>query len=74
MSAKQPEVWSVVVTLTVEAATPDEASEFVRAELLAKLGVGDKPWQTDQPHILPRWQVNSVRRETRRNERGGAAE
>ena len=60
----------VMVALTVDEPTPDEAVEFVRAELLSKLGVGDPVWQTDQPHILPRWQVASVRRVAKVDERG----
>jgi hypothetical protein len=63
-------VYEVVVVATVEAETSDEAMEFVRAELLSKLGVGEPVWQTDQPHILPRWQVTSVRQATRQDERG----
>jgi hypothetical protein len=62
--------YEVVVVATVEAASPDEAVEFVRAELLSKLGVGEPVWQTDQPHVLPRWQVSSVRGATRRDEKG----
>lgn len=65
--------YAVVVVMTVDIDNPDEASEFVRAELLAKLGAGEKPWQTDQPHILPRWQISSVRHTERRNEHGGPA-
>jgi hypothetical protein len=53
---------------------PDRAVEFVRAELLSKLGVGEPIWQTDAPHILPRWQISSVRQATRQDEHGAAAE
>jgi hypothetical protein len=60
----------VVVVATVEADSPDEAVEFVRAELLSKLGVGEPVWQTERPHILPRWQVMSVRQTPRVDERG----
>ena len=56
--------------MTVDEPTPDAAVEFVRAELLSKLGVGDPVWQTDQPHILPRWQVSSVRQTPRVDEQG----
>ena len=62
--------YEVVVVATVEAETSDEAMEFVRAELLSKLGVGEPVWQADQPHILPRWQVTSVRQATRQDARG----
>jgi hypothetical protein len=64
----------VTVAMTVDKPTPDEAVEFVRAELLSKLGVGDPVWQTEQPHVLPRWQVSIVRQATRRDEHGAAAE
>ena len=67
-------VYEVVVVTTVEADSPDEAAEFVRAELISKLGVGDPVWQTDQPLILPRWQVMSVRQATRQDEHGAPAE
>jgi hypothetical protein len=60
----------VTVALTVDAEDPDQATEFVRAELLSKLGVGDPVWQTERPDLLPRWQVTSVRRVPRLNERG----
>ena len=66
--------YAVVVVLTVDADDPDQAAEFVRAELLSKLGMGDQPWQTARPDLLPRWQIASVRRETRRNQDGGPAE
>jgi hypothetical protein len=42
----------------------------VRAELLSKLGVGEPVWQTEQPHVLPRWQVMSVRQTPRVDEQG----
>ena len=64
----------VVVAMTVDTEDSDRAAEFVRAELLSKLGVGDPPWQSDVPHLLPRWQVSSVRRVDRFDERGGLAE
>jgi hypothetical protein len=63
--------------MTVDNDDPEEAIAFVRAELLSRLGnlgEGDPPWQTDQPHLLPRWQIASVRRVSRLNERGGLAE
>ena len=63
--------------MTVDRDDPDEAVEFVRAELpsrLGDLGEGDPPWQTGQPHLLPRWQIASVRRVKRLNERGEVAE
>jgi len=66
--------YTVVVAMTVDTEDPDRAAEFVRAELLSKLGVGDPPWQTDAPHLLPRWQVGGVRWVARRDERGGLAE
>ena len=47
--------YAVTVMMIVDEPTPDEAVEFVRAELLSKLGVGDPVWQTDQPAPLPRW-------------------
>ncbi len=52
----------VVVAMTVDRDDPDEAAEFVRREL-DKLSAGDPPWQSDQPHSLPRL-----------DERGGVAE
>ena len=60
----------VMVALTVDEDDPDRATEFVRAELISKLGVGDPVWQTERPHILPRWQVTSVRQATRQGEHG----
>ena len=57
----------VLVALTVDEDDPDRAVEFVRAELISKLGVGEPVWQSDQPHVLPRWQVRSVRGATRRD-------
>jgi len=63
----------VVVAMTVDTEDPDQAAEFVRREL-DKLSAGDPPWQTDAPHLLPRWQVTSVRRVDRLDERGGLAE
>ncbi len=66
--------YAVIVVMTVDRADPDEAAAFVRAELLSKRGVGDQPWQTERPDLLPRWQIASVRREVRRNEHGGPAE
>jgi hypothetical protein len=60
----------VMVAMTVDEPTPDEATAFVRAELLSKLGVGEPVWQTEQPHILPRWQVMSVRQTPRVGEQG----
>ena len=66
--------YAVVVVMTVDTEDPDRAAEFVRAELLSKLGVGDPPWQTDVPHLLPRWQISSVRPVARLDERGGLAE
>jgi len=65
--------YTVVVAMTVEGDDPDAAVEFVRREL-DKLSAGDPPWQSDQPHILPRWQIASVRRVARLDERGGLAE
>jgi hypothetical protein len=64
----------VLVALTVDEDDADRAVEFVRAELLSKLGVGEPVWQTEQPHVLPRWQVSSVRRATRQDEHGFPAE
>ena len=67
----------VLVAMTVDRDDPEEAVEFVRAELLSRLGdlgEGDPPWQTGQPHLLPRWQIASVRRVARLNEHGGLAE
>ena len=64
----------VMVAMTVDIDDPDQATEFVRAELLSKLGVGDPVWKTDRPHVLPRWQVSSVRQATRLDEHGGPAE
>jgi len=46
----------------------------VRAELGTKLSSEDRPWQSDAPHLLPRWQSASVRRVDRLAERGGLAE
>ena len=63
----------VVVAMTVESDDPDEAAEFVRREL-DKRSVGDPPWQSDARHLLPRWQIASVRRTARLDERGGLAE
>ena len=60
----------VMVAMTVDEDDPDRAVEFVRAELLSKLGVGDPVWQTDKPAPLPRWQVTSVRQATKQDERG----
>ena len=57
--------YAVTVTLIVDAPSPDAAVAFVRAELRSKLGVGAPVWQTDQPHILPRWPVSSVRQTPR---------
>ena len=65
--------FAVVVVLTVPHDDPDEAAEFVRAELLSKLGVGDQPWQTERPDLLPRWQISSVRKVSRLDEGGGLA-
>ncbi len=65
--------YAVVVVLTVDRDDPDEAAEFVRREL-DKLSAGDPPWQSDAPHLLPRWQISSVRRAARLDERGGVAE
>jgi hypothetical protein len=65
--------YTVMVALTVDEPTPDEAVAFVRAELLARRGVGGPAWQTDQPHLLPRWQVSSVRAATQVDEQGRAA-
>jgi len=64
----------VNVAMTVDTADPDEAAEFVRAELLSRLGDGEPRWQTEQPHLLPRWQISSVRQTARLDERGGLAE
>ncbi len=63
----------VVVAMTVDRDDPDTAAEFVRREL-DKLSAGDPPWQSDRPHPLPRWQISSVRRVERRDERGGPVE
>ncbi len=57
----------VVVAMTVDRDDPDEAAEFVRREP-DKLSAGDPPWQTDAPHLLPRWQISGIRRLARRNE------
>jgi len=65
--------YTVVVAMTVDRDDPDEVAEFVCREP-DKRSVGDPPWQTDAPHLLPRWQISSVRRVDRRNERGGLAE
>lgn len=46
----------------------------MRAELGKKLPSEDQPWQTEQPHLLPRWQISSVRRVERRNDHGGPLE
>jgi hypothetical protein len=55
----------------VEADSPDEAISFVRAELAMKLGDGGEGlWQADKPHLLPRWQMSSVRVATRVDEKG----
>lgn len=63
--------WSVNVELTVEAATPEEAVAFVRAELAMRLGeAGGGRWQTDAPHLLPRYRVGGVRGATRVDEKG----
>ena len=48
-----------MVALTIDSEVPDAAIEFVRAELAAKLPSADQPWQSEQPHLLPRWQVTS---------------
>ena len=64
----------VMVAMTVDEPTPGEAVEFVRAELLSKLGVGEPVWQADQPHVLPRWQAMSVRQTPRVDEQGAPAE
>jgi hypothetical protein len=67
-------VYEVVVVATVEPGSPDEAVVCVRAELAMKLGNGEgQRWQAQEPHILPRWQVGSVRSATRLNEWGGPA-
>ena len=73
MSASKDPVWTVLVGLTVEAATPDEASALVRAELAAKLPSDEQPWQTGSHHLLPRYEVGSVRREKRLDESGAEA-
>jgi hypothetical protein len=46
----------------------------VRAELGSFFPSEDQPWQSDAPHLLPRWQIASVRRVARLDERGGVAE
>ena len=63
----------VVVAMTVDRDDPDAAVEFVRREPDQR-SAGEPPWQRDAPHLLPRWQISSVRRVDRRNERGGLAE
>ncbi len=64
-------VYEVIAVATVEADSPDEAVAFVRAELAMKLGDGGEGlWQTDKPHLLPRWQVASVRGATWVDEKG----
>jgi len=60
--------------MTVDTDDPDQAAEVVHAELLRKLPSEDRPWQSDAPHLLPRWQLASVRRTARPDERGGRAE
>lgn len=66
--------YAVVVVLTVPHDDPDEASAFVRQQLIGRLGAGDPAWQTARPALLPSWQIASVRREVKRNEHGGPAE
>ena len=61
----------VNVALTVDTEDPDEAAAFVRAQLAEKLAGEDAPWQAERPDLLPRWQVTSVRRVARLDERGG---
>jgi hypothetical protein len=60
----------VNVAMIVDEPTPVAAIAFVQRELLAKLGVGEPVWQTDQPAPLPRWLVTSVRQDTRVDEHG----
>ncbi len=73
MSGRNTGVWTVIVAMTVEALTPDEAVALVQAELAAKLPREDQPWQTEAHHLLPRYVVGGVRSTTRLNEQGGAA-
>ena len=63
----------VLVAMTVDRDEPEQAVAVVRAELAAKLATEAQPWQTGQPHLLPRWQIASVRRVARRNEQDGVA-
>jgi len=63
-----------VVALTVDEPMPEKAAEFVRRELAAKLPTEDQPWQTEAHHLLPRWQIASVRKVARLSERGGPVE
>jgi hypothetical protein len=63
----------VTVAMTIDTEDPDMAIEFVRREL-DKLSAGDPPWQSEAPHLLPRWQIASVRRATKLDERGFPAE
>jgi hypothetical protein len=62
----------MIVATTVKADSPDEVIAFVRAKLAMKLGEGEEGqlWQTKAMHMLPRWQLGSVRGVTRVDEKG----
>jgi hypothetical protein len=62
--------YAVNVTCIVDLDDPDAAVAFVQAELAARLAGGAHPWQTEHPHLLPRWVLTSARRVAHLNERG----
>jgi hypothetical protein len=54
--------WVVLVSVTVDAATPDDATAWVTQELAAKLQPDEGTGWHSEAQATPRYQVTSVRR------------